>query len=65
MTIKEIESAILQLPLAERAELAAWLDELQAQAWDEQIERDLKAGRLDHLIQQAKEEIAAGRYRPL
>ena len=34
-------------------------------AWDRQIEADVKAGRLDHLIAEAKADFAAGRTKPL
>jgi hypothetical protein len=54
MGIKEIESAIAQLPPTELAELAKWFEEFQAQVWDEQLERDVKAGRLDGLIEEVE-----------
>ena len=36
--------------------------EARAQAWDEQIEEDIEAGRLDALREQALEDIHAGRF---
>lgn len=36
--------------------------EARAQAWDKQIEEDIKAGKLDHLREKALEDIHAGRY---
>ena len=65
MNIKEIESAIAQLPPSELAALAKWFEEFHAQAWDEQLERDLKAGRLDALIEEAEQEFEQGRCEPL
>jgi hypothetical protein len=65
MSVKEIESAIEQLPPAELSELAQWFEEFHAQAWDRQIERDIKAGKLNRFAEQAKADYAAGRYRPL
>jgi hypothetical protein len=65
MDIKEIESAIAQLPPAEVAELAKWFEEFQAQVWDEQLEQDVKAGRLDGLIEQAEQEFEQGQCEPL
>lgn len=50
MTVKEIETAIMQLSLDELLELSNWLAEYQAQVWDEQIEADLEDGRLDLLL---------------
>ena len=56
MDIKEIESAIARLPPSELAELARWFEEYHARVWDGQIEQDLKAGRLDELIEQAEQD---------
>jgi len=36
--------------------------EAEEEAWDRQIEEDLKAGRLDDLLQKAEENFKAGRY---
>jgi len=47
------------------AELAKWSEEFQAQVWDQQIERDLKAGRLDSLLEEAKEDLESNRHREL
>lgn len=65
MDVKEIESAIARLPPPELAELAAWFEEFRAGAWDAQIGRDAKAGRLDALIEEAGEEFGRGRCEPL
>jgi hypothetical protein len=45
--------------------LKAWLAERQWKAWDRQIERDIKAGRLDHVIANAEEEYRAGLAKPM
>jgi hypothetical protein len=65
MGIKEIESAIAQLPPSEVAELAKWFEEFRAQVWDEQLERDVKAGRLDGLIKRAEQDFEQGQCEPL
>jgi hypothetical protein len=65
MDIKEIESAIAQLPHSELAELAKWFEEFQAQVWDEQLKRDVKSGRLDPLLEEAERDFASGRCEPL
>lgn len=57
MSIQEIEEAITRLAPSGLAELAAWFEEYQAQAWDEQIARDARAGRFEPLIQHAREPI--------
>ena len=50
MSIEEIEEAITRLPTKDVAELMAWLEEYHAQLWDQRIEEDLEAGRLDALL---------------
>jgi hypothetical protein len=65
MGIKEIESAIARLPPSELAELVKWFEEFQAQAWDAQLEQDVKAGRLDALLEQAEQDFEQGRCEPL
>ena len=65
MNTKEIERAIVQLPSPEIAKLAEWFRTFQAQVWEQQIERDVQAGRLDALIEQAENEFQAGRCQPL
>jgi hypothetical protein len=65
MDIKEIESAIAQLPPSELAELAKWFEELQARVWDKQLEQDMEAGRLDALLKQAEQEFEQGQCDPL
>ncbi len=65
MSLAEIETAIARLPAKELAELMAWLENYRAQAWDEQIESDLEAGRLDALLAEVDEEYEAGLSQPL
>ena len=58
--IEHIETAISKLSREEMERLRAWFDELQEQRFDEAIERDAKAGKLDALIAEAKAEMDAG-----
>ncbi len=64
-SVAEIQSEIGKLSQAEQRKLAQWFAEIQADAWDTQIEDDVNAGRLDHLISQAEVDVAAGRTKPL
>ena len=64
-TVEEITSAIEKLPADQLARIQAWLVEYAERQWDEQIERDERAGRLDALIDRALDEHRAGRTRPL
>jgi hypothetical protein len=63
--LEQIEKSIAALSDQELKELASWFDELRWQRWDRQLEDDVRAGRLDKLIGDAKAEIAAGKTRPL
>lgn len=76
MSVQELETVIAQLPPTDLAELAHWLQEFQAgqetqaqeqeaDAWDQQIAADAKAGRLDALLARAKEQVQAGQYRQI
>ena len=58
--IEGIKKGIEALDHKERSQLTAWLLELQEQAFDDAIERDLKAGKLDKLIAEARAEMDAG-----
>lgn len=64
-TLTEIQKAIIGLSAREQQQLARWFEEELEDAWDAQIEEDVKSGRLDHLIAQAEVDIAAGRVKSL
>ena len=64
--LEEAIEKVEQLSPAEQEAMAAMiLAELEQEAWDKQIEADLKAGRLDKLLKKVDEDIAAGRAQPL
>jgi hypothetical protein len=65
MSVKEIETAIIQLPAQDLAELMVWLENYHAQVWDKQIAEDLEAGRLDALLAEVDKEYEAGLGKPL
>ena len=60
--MEDIKQAVRQLSQVELAQLRDWLEELQADQWDEQIERDIKAGKLDTLGEKWRADHAAGRH---
>ena len=53
-SIMEIQQAILVLPEREYIQLREWISELDWERWDQQIEDDAKAGRLDFLMAEAQ-----------
>lgn len=52
------------LTAAASSSLDFWYNPLDDE-WDRQIAADAAAGRLDHLIEEARADVAAGRCRPL
>ena len=63
-TVQEIERAIEQLPREEAFRLADWISSRISAEWDNEIEEDIKAGRLDDLARQAVSEFRVGRTSP-
>lgn len=65
MSTAELEKAVEQLPPERLAEFAKWFADHLADRWDEQIERDIQAGKLDHLAEKADADFQAGNCTPL
>lgn len=63
--IDDIKTAISTLPATELAKLRAWFAELDAQRFDERLERDAKSGKLDQLARKAIADDKAGRTRDI
>ncbi len=59
--LEQLQSSIETLSAQEIAELRAWLDELDARLFDEKLERDAKAGKLDKLAEDARANLKSGR----
>ena len=55
----------LSLSSEDLAKFRVWFLELDHQLWDRQIEVDFRAGKLDHLINEARAELKAGKTREL
>ena len=64
-TVTEIEDAIQKLPSEKAWEVAKWLQEYLDEQWDQQIEADVRSGKLDKLIAKARADFKAGRCKPL
>ena len=60
-TVSEISGAVRQLPKRELARFRKWFAEYDAAAWDQQLARDVVAGRLDKFAREAEREVRAGR----
>ena len=58
--IEDIQKAVEQLSPEELAKFREWLEEFEARVWDEQIERDLKSGKLDKILAEVRANDEAG-----
>jgi hypothetical protein len=52
--VEHIEQQIRELSQSEFAELRQWLLDLDWTAWDKQLEADVKAGKLDRLLEESR-----------
>ncbi len=63
--IEQLEKRIENLTPQQLAKFRAWFLEFDARVWDEQIEADAEAGKLDGLIAEALADYKAGKAREL
>ena len=61
----EIQQEILALPADEYKQFRQWFSELDWKKWDQEIEVDSKAGKLDFLIAEAQDEKEKGTLKDL
>ncbi len=59
-SIKEIETAVANLPRRELARFRDWFYHYDGEVWDGQIEDDAASGRLDALGEKAVRDFKAG-----
>ncbi len=67
-TVRKLADEVRSLPENEREEFLSWLAEYELShpdPWDEQIERDASDGRLDAVLKRVRDDIQAGRTKPL
>jgi len=58
--VKALENAVKALPPQELAEFRRWFAEFDLAAWDDKIESEVAAGKLDALLAEAEADFAAG-----
>ncbi|MEX2170712.1 MAG: hypothetical protein WD851_15455 [Pirellulales bacterium] len=63
--LQRIEQEVQSLTPEELADFRKWFQTYDAALWDQQLERDAKAGKLDKLRDEAVAEHNAGRTRQL
>ncbi|MEM6330747.1 MAG: hypothetical protein AAF790_10905 [Planctomycetota bacterium] len=59
--IESLEQQVKRLSPAELAKFRRWFASYDARAWDEQIEQDASAGKLDAFASEARAEYDAGK----
>jgi hypothetical protein len=65
MSLEELQAAVARLSFEEASLFARWLEEHLADAWDRQIEEDIRAGKFDALARRVDEAFEKGECRPL
>jgi hypothetical protein len=65
MTVEDLEKAVSQLRPEDLARFRAWFEAFDAAQFDQKIERDARAGKLDRLAEQAIADFKQGRAREL
>ncbi len=65
MTIEDLEKAVSKLPPDQFAKFREWFEAFDAARFDQKIERDAKAGKLDPLADRAVADFHKGRAREL
>jgi hypothetical protein len=63
--VERIENEIQGLAPDELAEFRDWFLAFDWSAWDRQLERDIQAGKLDRLADEALGDHAAGKTKPI
>ena len=65
LSVEEIKSAIASLSQEDYTRLRDWFSERDWEKWDEEIERDSAAGKLDSLVKEAVAEKNQGLLKKL
>lgn len=65
MSLDDLKSAVTTLPPGDLQRFSEWLEEYLADRWDDRIEADILAGRLDKAGQRAIDDYEQGRCTPL
>lgn len=65
MTVEELAKAVTELRSDELAKFRAWFETFDAAGFDQKIEREARAGKLDQLAEKAVTDLKRGRARKL
>ena len=64
-TVDDIKEAVSKLPPGDLALFRAWFEAFEEAPFDKKIERDVEAGKLDKLADEAARDFRQGRAREL
>lgn len=65
MTVRDLENAVTGLSLEELQRFREWFIGFDSDAWDRQIEEDIRSGKLDALAESALQAHREGKTREL
>ena len=63
--VKELKQQVKALSPEELAQFRDWFLEFDWVVWDKQLERDVRAGKLDSMAEKALQDYAARKTKPL
>jgi len=64
-TLDEIKEAVAQLDGEQFSRFRQWFNERDAGTWDQEMEEDIHAGKLDFLAEEGLLDLQAGKVRKL
>ena len=59
--VEQLEEAVRRLSPEDLALFRAWYSKFDSELWDQQLDADVAAGRLDWLAQEAQRDLESGR----
>jgi hypothetical protein len=65
MSVQDLQQSVEHLSKEELEKFSKWFEEYLSDQWDEQIERDILAGKWDAAGERAIADLKAGRCTPL
>jgi hypothetical protein len=63
--VKDLEQQVQALSPEELAQFREWFLEFDWAVWDRELERDVRAGKLDAMAEKAIQDYKAGKTKPL
>jgi len=63
--VKDLEQQVQALSPEELAQFREWFLEFDWAVWDRELERDVRAGKLDAMAEKAIQDFKAGKTKPL